>query len=195
MLEALMHAIRDGAIVEERGEDLVHRLQHGRRAAHVEKRLLLTGKGSFRQILRGGGGAHRDGNLSIAAHARERAHYRRFERGRKGRRHDGLSDVRAGRRELIHVVDVEAGECLGDARGKSALHEEVAKRLGGRCEASRNMHAERGELSDHLAERCIFAADRLDVAHRQVFKWHDVGVQSDSSKTALTRATKQDSML
>jgi hypothetical protein len=49
-------------------------------------------------------------------------------------------------------------------------------------------------LPDHLAERCVFAADSLDVTHRQVFKWHDVGVQSDSSKIALTRATKQDSM-
>ena len=55
--------------------------------------------------------------------------------------------------------------------------------------AAKRSFDERGKLSDHLAERCIFAADSLDVTHRQVFKWQDVGVQSDSSKIALTRAT------
>ncbi len=48
-----MHAIRDGAVIEERGEHFVHRLEDRRLAAHVEERLLLAGKGRFRKIFRG----------------------------------------------------------------------------------------------------------------------------------------------
>ncbi len=54
VLEALVHAIGDRAVVVERGEDLLYLVQHVVDADYVEEGLLLTGKRSIRQILGGG---------------------------------------------------------------------------------------------------------------------------------------------
>ena len=51
MVEALVHAIGDRAVVEQRRKDLVHGAHHVRTAADVEKRLLLPGKGGLRKVL------------------------------------------------------------------------------------------------------------------------------------------------
>ena len=44
VIEALVHAVGDGAVVVERGIDLMHRSQHGLSTAHIQDRLLLAGK-------------------------------------------------------------------------------------------------------------------------------------------------------
>ena len=71
VLEALVHAIGDRAIVEERGEHFVDALEQRIAAAHVEERFLLAGERGVRQILGGRRGAHGDGDLAPAAHALE----------------------------------------------------------------------------------------------------------------------------
>ncbi|MNZ90348.1 hypothetical protein D3C78_1093070 [compost metagenome] len=54
VIVALMHAIGDGAIVEQRSKDVFHRDQHGVIPLHVEESFLLTGKGGVRHIFCGG---------------------------------------------------------------------------------------------------------------------------------------------
>jgi hypothetical protein len=55
MAEALVHAVGDGAVVVERGEDAAHRVEHVVRPADVEVGLLLPGERRIGQVLRGGG--------------------------------------------------------------------------------------------------------------------------------------------
>ena len=64
VIEALVHAIGDRAVVEQRGEHLVHGLDHVLGAAHVEQRLLLTRERRLRQVLGGRRRAHGDGDFA-----------------------------------------------------------------------------------------------------------------------------------
>ena len=58
--EALVHAVADGAVVVERGEDLLDLVQHVVDAVHVEEGLLLAGERGVGQVLGGGRRAHRE---------------------------------------------------------------------------------------------------------------------------------------
>ena len=51
VVEVVVHAIRDRAVVEERGIDLVHAGEQVLLAAHVQERLLLAGERGLGQIL------------------------------------------------------------------------------------------------------------------------------------------------
>ena len=76
VIEALVHAIGNGAVVEQRGEHLVHGAQHAGLAAHVEEGFLLAGEGGLRQVLGGGRGAHRDRDVRAAGTSGETARSR-----------------------------------------------------------------------------------------------------------------------
>jgi hypothetical protein len=49
--KALVHAVGDRPVVEQRGEHVAHRVQHVIGAADVEKGFLLAGEGGVRQVL------------------------------------------------------------------------------------------------------------------------------------------------
>ena len=68
------------------------------------------------------------------------------------------------------VVDVEVGERVADARVEAALRQKIPIGLRGGREAAGHAHAELGQRADHLAERGVLAADRLDVAHAQTLE-------------------------
>src|SRR5690606_37015267 len=65
VVEALVHAVGDGAVVEERGEDFLGRADHVVHATDVEEGFLLTGKGGIRQVFGGGGGTHGHGHVVV----------------------------------------------------------------------------------------------------------------------------------
>ena len=182
MLEALVHAVGDGTIVEQGGEHLVHRAHDRIGAADVEQRLLLPGEGGFRQILRGGGGAH--GNRCIDAAFRHcrvaRDDLLLQTRGERGRE-DPLADPGAGHRELHDVVDVETGELGLDSGGEALVRDKVAVCIRRRRKAARNRHAESREPGDHFAQRGILAADLGDVVPTQLCKGKGVRTQAWSS--------------
>ena len=109
MVEALMHTVGDGAVVEKRGEHLVHGVQHVVLAAHVEERFLLAGEGGVGEVLGGGTGAHGHGN-SVATHGPPRSYHLLLEAGRKGGGEDALADAGTDLGEFDDVVDVQAGQ-------------------------------------------------------------------------------------
>ena len=135
VLEALVHAIGDRAIVEQRGEHFVHALEQRVATAHVEERFLLAGERCVRQVLGRRRRAHRDGDLAPAAHALERFEDLALELRRERRGQDPLADPRADARERLDVVDVERRELLRDARGEALVLQEVAIGLRGGREA------------------------------------------------------------
>jgi hypothetical protein len=108
--EALVHAVADGAVVVERGEHLLHLVQHVLDADHVEEGLLLAGEGGVGQVFGRGRGAHREAGLRLPARAS------RSSRGSPapGRRErlglDPAADLGAGGGQRAHVFGVERGQ-------------------------------------------------------------------------------------
>jgi hypothetical protein len=69
VIEMAVHAVRDRAVIEQRGVHLVHAGEQMIFAAHVQERLLLSREGGLRQVLGGGGGAHGHGKFASLSHS------------------------------------------------------------------------------------------------------------------------------
>ena len=113
MLEAVMHAIGDRAIVVERGEDFLDLVQHVVDAGDVEERFLLAGERGVRQIFGGGGRAHGDGDVvgaGVLAELRVGLADRLVEIGRQRRIDDPAADFLAGGGQRVDVLDIERRE-------------------------------------------------------------------------------------
>ena len=160
VIEALVHAVGDRTVVEQRREDFVHGLDDVVGAAHVEEGFLLAGERGFRQVFGRGGRAHRDRDIRAAiAHARVAVDDVLLQLRREGRGQDPVPDARAGLGELRDVVDVEGVEFLLDAGGEAFVREKLAVGVGGGREAVRHADSQLRQVRDHLAEGGILAAD------------------------------------
>ena len=173
VVEALVHPVGYGPVVEQRRVHLVHRGEQCWAAAHVQESLLLAGERGLGQILGGGRGAHRDRDR-VTAHAGPALEHGLLERRRQRRREDPLPDLGAAGGELADVVDVETLKLGRDAFGEAGLGEELAKALGRGREPAGHLDPGARELADHLADRRILAADPLDVVHPELFERDDV---------------------
>ena len=154
MVVALMHAIGDRAVVEQRGEYLMNFQSDLFETDHVQEGLLLAGKGRLGQIFCGRRRAHRDrerttgggGHVGIGL----------FNRGlqpRRQRRFDYPgADLAAGLGQRRHVIDIQRREALLDARVQALVREKIAEGLRGGREAARHAHAGRIEMANHFAQ-------------------------------------------
>ena len=120
VIEAVMGAVSDRAVVEQRREHLVHGAQHLRAAAHVQKRFLLARERRLGQVLcrrRGSYGdcERRAAVWSSAVQALERAEHRDLERLRETRGEYPVADSLSGRGQSGDVFDVEVLQRLCDA--------------------------------------------------------------------------------
>src|SRR5688572_10069396 len=167
VVEPLVGAIRDRAVVVQRRIDLVHGRQHRVRPAHVQDRLLLPGERRVRQVFGRRGRAHGDGRAAVAEPGRGGEHLA-LEFRLEARVEDPPADARAGLGETQDVFDVDCGELAGDARAEPVLLEEVAVSLRRGRESAGHLDAGAGQAADHLAERRVLAADGLDVLHPQL---------------------------
>ena len=91
--------------------------------------------------------------------------------------------------ELVDVIDVQTPELAADARLEAALREEFAIGVCRRGEAPGHLHTELGERADHLPERCVLAADTVDVTHAKLFEGDDVSVHGSSRWSVRRRRT------
>src|SRR5690606_13412037 len=66
VIEALVHAVGYGAVVEQRGKHFLGGADDVVRPPNVQEGFLLTGKGGIRQVFGGSGGAYGDGEIVIA---------------------------------------------------------------------------------------------------------------------------------
>src|SRR5690606_4861395 len=96
-------------------------------------------------------------------HLRIRIANRLFESGLQRLPRDPPADRCATAGKRADIGDVEHAERAFDALIEPARREKIAVRLGGGGEAAWHAHPEGGELSDHLAERCILPPDPRDV--------------------------------
>jgi hypothetical protein len=65
---------------------------------------------------------------------------------------------------------------------ETALTEEIAVGIGSGSEAARHRYAGTGQVADHFAQRSIFTAYALDVAHPQMLKPDNIFGQGSISK-------------
>jgi hypothetical protein len=66
VVEALVHAVGNGAVVEQRSEHFFGGADHVFDATDVQEGFLLTGERGVRQVFGGGGRAHGHGHVRVA---------------------------------------------------------------------------------------------------------------------------------
>ena len=182
MDEALVHAVGDGAVVVQRGEDFLDRMQDVFQADDVEEGFLLAGEGGVGQVFGGGRGTHGERHVSsrfgdqalvLLGDGDGQAHR---ERGV----HDPLANPAAAGDQRVDVIDIEGVERGVDLVVETALREEVAVGKSSGGEAAGHTYTGDGELAYHLAERGVLAAHLVDVGHAQLLEGNDKGVHRGS---------------
>ncbi len=175
--EALVHAVGDSAVVVQRGEHVLDLVEHVIDAGDVEVALLLAGERGVRQVFGRGRRAHRERGLGALAlgDAFEMLADLLLQARLERRRGDPFADFLAGRGQRLDVVDVQAGQALGNALGQVVVLEEIAESQCRGGKTARNAHAGAVQLGDHLAQRCVLAADDLDIGHPQLLERQHVG--------------------
>jgi hypothetical protein len=170
VLEAVVDAVGDRPVVVERGEHLADRSQHRVDAPDVEEGLLLAGEGRVGEVL--GRCAGPDGERHLRPRLLDQLVVGladvRLEVVRERLLDHRGPDLLAHLGEPAYVVGVEVPQQLLDPVGQARVTDErlVGRRRGG--EAVRHLHAEVGEVGDHLAQRGVLAADLLEVVHAEV---------------------------
>ncbi len=184
VLEAVVHAVGDGAVVVQRGEhflDLVHDIVS---TGHVEEGFLLAGEGRIGQIFGGGRGAHRNGHFAAAVLVAQllvgAADVLVQLRLQRGIDHPG-ADFLAGNGQRVDVFDVERGQLVEDALGQVVVGNEVLEGFGGRGVTAGDGDPQTGKVADHFAQRRILAAYAGQIAQTQFVQPQDVLVQARCS--------------
>ena len=170
VIEPLVDAIRDRAIVEQRSKHLVHRCQDVGLSAYVEKRFLLTGERSFRKILSGGGRPHRDGDLTAAAHGAQLLAHGLMESLLEAESIESTRECAPRWPRASRHHPRRGRQLLADALVQAALCEKFAVGVRGRREPARDTNACLSKGADHLPEGGILAADCIDVVTAQALK-------------------------
>ena len=167
LVEVFVRAIGNGAVVVERGVNGLDLQQHGVNTAHIQEGFLLPGKGGVRQVFRRGRGSHRDRRVPFLARGHGRIGHADglcqafLQRGAR----DPAPDFPPGLGQLPHIIHIEAVQPGLNARLKIIVREKVHKGGRGGGVAVRHADAQGAQLTEHLAERGILAADRGHIAH------------------------------
>ena len=194
VVEPVVGAVGDGAVVVERGVHAADRRQHVVHATHVEEGLLLPGEGGVGQVLRRRRGAHgpRHGvGVGLALQQRGvRAPDRGLQVRWEGLRLHPAPHLRPDPRQRGDVLDVHLAHGRDDARVEAVVRQEAPVGVGGGGEPARHPHAEGGEVADHLPERGVLAAHTGQVGHGDLLEPQDVGHDGSSPDGRSRRCSR-----
>jgi hypothetical protein len=123
VVEALVHAVGDGAVVEQRSEHFLGRADHVFDATDVQEGFLLAGERGVRQVFGGGRGAHGDSHVVVAGGQRGEGRTDFGVQLREFGFHDPLADLGAGLGQGIDVIDVQGVERGVDRRSGRSVRE------------------------------------------------------------------------
>ncbi len=180
MLEAVVHAVGDGAVVVQRGEHLLDLVHDVVGAGHVEEGLLLAGEGGIGQVLGGGRGTHRHRDLAAAvvgAQLGVGGADTGVQLRLQGRIDHPVADLATGGGQCRYVLHVQRGQAVIDALVQVVVGDEGLEGLGRGGEATGDGDAQPGQVADHLAQRGILAADAGQVGQSELVQPQDVLVQ------------------
>ncbi len=191
VVEALVHAVGDGAVVEQRSEHFLGRADHVIDAADVEEGFLLAGERGVRQVFSGSRGTHGNGHVVVVGgHFGEGRTDFRIQAWREFGFHDPLANLRAGLGQGIDVVNVQRVERGVNAVVQPTLLEKVTVRLSRSGKAARHRHAGTGEVTDHLAQGCVLAPHMLHIMDAELIEGNYVLYQGDLSTNCVGKAQK-----
>ncbi|MCY1348043.1 hypothetical protein D9M69_341750 [compost metagenome] len=182
MIEALVHAVSDGAVVEQGGEYLLGSADHIVHATDIQEGFLLAGEGRVGQVFGGSGGTHGHGQVVVALgqFGKGGANFGIQARGELGVHHP-LADFGAGLGQGVDVIHIELVEGGVDAIVQATLLEEVTVGLGGSGKTTRNGNASASQIADHLAQGCVLAPHMLNIMDAELIEGNYVLYQGDLS--------------
>ena len=190
VVEAVVDAIDDGAVGEDRGKAAPAGLEQIALAAHIQKALMLAGKAGGRQVFGGRRAAHRDrdpGAAFLFESAIGRGDFRTEMRGA-----GGLVNQPAGGGgalgEQCDIVVVEAGKKAAQFVLDTGRGERVAVGSGGQREAFGHSDPFGREHRIKLAKRRGLAADFGNVAQPDIAEPADIGLCRHRSYSPLDSA-------
>ncbi|VVN12319.1 hypothetical protein PS639_03855 [Pseudomonas fluorescens] len=186
VVEALVDAVGNGAVVEQRGEHLFGGANDVFDATDVQEGLLLTGEGSVRQVFGGSRRAHGHGHVRVAGRQRgERgADFGVEFLGELGF-HDPLTDLRAGLGQGVHIVDVQGVERGMDLLVQAAQLQKITISLSCRGKATGHRYTGTGQVTDHLAQGCVLAPHMLYIMDAELIEGNYVLYQGDLSTNGV----------
>ena len=177
VIETLMHAVRDCAIVEQRGVDLVQRLDEVVEAADVEKSLLLSGERCVGQVFGSRGRADRYGDIMAVGQCFPGlADFFHEPIGQGGLQYP-RSNLVPDCRQCVDIVHIEALEGLVDALIELIASQELAIRRRRCREAAGYRHTQTAQITNHFTKRGVLAADDIHIIHAKLGELDDVRLQ------------------
>ena len=153
MVKAVVDAVGNSAVIEQRRKHFLDRGAHLLQPHHVQEGLLLACKGGIREIFRRCRGTYRNRHVFVAIlQGGERFLQGVLQDIRKWRFNDPLTDLGTNPGQFVDVVDVQSIESVVDTLFQSVSSEEFA--IGVRCcgKATWNGNTCVGEITDHFAE-------------------------------------------
>ena len=188
VVEALVYAVSDGTVVEQRGEYFLGSADHVVHAADVQEGFLLTSKRSVRQVFGGCRGAHGHCHIWIAGgHGFEcRADFAVQALGELGFHHP-LTDLRTGAGQGVDVIHVQRIQSSMDLLIQATEFEKVAVGLSGGGKTTGNRYTGAGKIADHLAQGGVLAPYVLDVVVAELIEGNYVLYQGDLSTSGLEK--------
>ena len=168
VVNAVPLTVGHGPLGEQRGPAPADVLEDRRRPHDVEVRVVLSGEGGRRQVLRSRAGSHGAGD--VPTELRERPVDVRRHSVRDGDPFEGTADLRAERTDRFPVVQVQARQLIEPIVDRRCLRHHPAKRGGRHAEAGRHANAfDPGQLTQLGAlaadKRNLRLVDLLETQH------------------------------
>ena len=163
VIELVVDTVGNCAVIEQRGIHFVNAALEVLLAPHVQKGLLLTGEGGFRQILRGRRRAYGDGELVTLAHFAPGGENLLVQPCREGRGEHPASNLFSDDGKSVDVIHVERGENGANSLIQTALRQEIPIRVRSGGKAAGHRYPEIRKPRDHFTDRGILPSDQLDI--------------------------------
>src|SRR5260364_14879 len=93
---------------------------------------------------------------------------------------DPLTDFIAGSGQRHHMINIQIVQAARNLCAQTLLSQKIPIRARGRCKSARHPNARLRQLTDHFSQRSIFAADRGDIPHPQLFKRQHIGIMIEN---------------
>ena len=144
MVEAVVHAVGDRAVVVEAGEDFLDLAHHVVGAGDVEEGFLLAGERGIGQVFGGRGRAHRHGDVAAAVFRAQRrvgVADVLVQRRLQWRIDHPAADLRTGGGQRGDILDIDRRQLVEDPRMQVVVGDEGLECIGGGGEAAGNRDA------------------------------------------------------
>ncbi|MNZ65162.1 hypothetical protein D3C78_833490 [compost metagenome] len=189
VVEALVHAVGNGTVVEQRGEHFLGGADDVFDATDVQEGFLLTGERRVWQVFGGGRRTHGNGHIRVALRhfGKGSADFAVQPLGKLGF-HDPLTDLSAGPGQGIDVIDIQRVQRGVDLGVQPALLEKITVRLSRSGKAAGDRHTGAREVTDHLAEGCVLAPHMLYIMDAELIEGNYVLYQGDLSTNCVGKA-------